>query len=101
MIVTEGLKVQKSQQIEEFLSFTKFLELYASILIFYDILYYYGFEYDISNPIILEEKTDFQNELDKIEQEISENHFLNSSFGVGDRMYRRLAINAKDKNKNS
>ena len=28
--------------------------------LFYDILYYYGFEYDISNPIILEEKTDFQ-----------------------------------------
>ena len=28
--------------------------------LFYDILYYYGFEYDISNPVILEEKTDFQ-----------------------------------------
>ena len=56
---------------------------------------------DLIFALTLKEKTDFQNELDKIEQEISENHFLNSSFGVGDRMYRRLAINAKDKNKNS
>ena len=30
--------------------------------LFYDILYYYGFEYDMSNPIILDENTD----LDKV-----------------------------------
>ena len=43
------------------------------------------------------ERDMIQAEMDRMEHDIRDQHFLNSAFGVGDIMYRRLAINAQYK----
>jgi len=50
----------------------------------------------ISN-LTVEEKTKFNEELSSMEKHIKDENYLNNSFGLGDRMTRRLVVNSNRK----